>query len=151
MTEGESWKTSGKKHHNEVRRRNGRCKPARTRADRILVLTEAARGNPSGFVASSSTIAPGRARHDAVRGTRGVRGARMARANGAVVSGAHDARNERARHDISAHPANHPPPNAIRPHKFPSTASISTRIDLRVSSLIIHLPGRRRTSNRYFY
>jgi hypothetical protein len=55
MTEGESWKTSGKKYHNEVRRRNGRCKPARTRADRILVLTEAARGNLSGFVASSTS------------------------------------------------------------------------------------------------
>jgi hypothetical protein len=42
---------------NEVRRRNGRRKPARTRADRILVLTEAVRGNSYGFVASGTLLA----------------------------------------------------------------------------------------------
>ena len=38
-------------HQIEVRRRNGRCKPARTCADRTLVLTETGRGNSDGFVA----------------------------------------------------------------------------------------------------
>ena len=42
---------SPQEHQIEVRRRNGRCKPARTRADRTLVLTEAGRGNSDGFVA----------------------------------------------------------------------------------------------------
>jgi hypothetical protein len=52
---------------NEVRRRNGRRKPARTRADRILVLTGAVRGNSYGFVASGAFS---RARRDLPCGMR---------------------------------------------------------------------------------
>jgi hypothetical protein len=54
---------SPQEHQIEVRRRNGRCKPARTRADRTLVLTEAGRGNSDGFVAFTGLLRALRANH----------------------------------------------------------------------------------------
>jgi hypothetical protein len=58
---------SPQEHQIEVRRRNGRCKPARTRADRTLVLTEAGRGNSDGFVAFTGFIARSARERCAVR------------------------------------------------------------------------------------
>jgi hypothetical protein len=109
------------------------------------VLTRNVRGDTRG-IGAAPIVAGGVVRGGAA-GTRERAEAWKAGSARTVATGAQDARRERARRTPAHHPANHHR-EATRPPVSPRPASISTRIDLRLPSPIVHQPRRRRTSSR---